>query len=107
MASSRWTCTQSGSGRGTRDGGGAGNSAASSAASSSPSGNGQEKPAALALPHVVAHRAVGDAERLKYEIGRSHREIATLPPRLGGPRRGWKKASLQQVLQRSYSLSPG
>ena len=46
--SSRWTSFQSGSGRGTRDGGGAGNSAASSAASSSPSGNGQEKPAALA-----------------------------------------------------------
>ena len=43
-----WTSSTFGSGRGTRDGGGAGNSTASSAASSSPSGNGQEKPAALA-----------------------------------------------------------
>lgn len=47
---SRWTRAQSGSGRRTPDGGGAGNSAASGAASSSPSGNGHERPAALARP---------------------------------------------------------
>ena len=30
-----------------------------------------------------------------------------LPPRLKGPRLGWKKAPLQQVLQHRYSLTPG
>ena len=75
-------------------------------------------------PHVVAHRAVGDAER-RGDLAVAAPELVLqaqqfsnlphgqpllrhpLPPRLRGPRRGWKKASLQQVLQRSYSLTPG
>ena len=74
-------------------------------------------------PHVVVHRAVGDAER-RGNLAVAAPEIVLqaqklshlahgqpslrhpLAPRLG-PGRGWKKASLQLVFQRSYSLTRG
>ena len=74
--------------------------------------------------HVVAHRAVGDAERrgdlavAAPELVLQPQQFSNLPhgqPLLWHPLallvsgdlwRGWKRVPLQQVLQRSYSLTP-